>query len=112
MWTIFAYAKLRKGKSCWLWSIPKCPICGQEHQHGGGSLSKDPRRALTVPRVKHCDDTHPPMDDEKRRLVKQGVNIAMVEDPELHGYFLHYDHMVELGRLVDEKWRRQGILVD
>jgi hypothetical protein len=33
------------------------------------------------------------------------VELAPVDERELHGYHLHHAHMVELGRLVDEKWR-------
>jgi hypothetical protein len=33
--------------------VPACPICGEEHWHGGGRSGEDPRQYL-FHRVRHC----------------------------------------------------------
>jgi hypothetical protein len=48
-----APARLVRGRGCWLWIVPRCPLCGRKHQHGGGHLDADPR-ALLGHRVRHC----------------------------------------------------------
>lgn len=50
---VIAVARLKKGKSCYLWIIPQCPICGEDHEHGGGSLSGNPDNLLGS-RTPHC----------------------------------------------------------
>src|ERR1044071_8078779 len=40
------------GRGYW-WIVPKCPLCGDRHVHGGGNGDKDPRRFLSH-RVGHC----------------------------------------------------------
>jgi hypothetical protein len=50
---MIAIAKLRKGEGCYLWIIPQCPICGEEHEHGGGPLGGNPDDFLGS-RVPHC----------------------------------------------------------
>lgn len=49
-----APARLMRGRSCWLWIVPRCPRCGKRHQHGGGPLHGDPRRLLGH-RAGHCE---------------------------------------------------------
>src|SRR5262245_40090053 len=46
---------LKRGEDVWLWVIERCPFCGEEHVHGGGSLDGNPRRLLGY-RVAHCGD--------------------------------------------------------
>jgi len=48
-----ARAVLVRGRGCWLWIVPRCPLCGKQHQHGGGQLTGDPR-GLLGHRVAHC----------------------------------------------------------
>jgi hypothetical protein len=35
-------ALLERNGASWIWVIPACPYCGQEHHHYGGSLDEDP----------------------------------------------------------------------
>ncbi len=48
-----ALAILVRGRGCWLWIVPRCPLCRKRHQHGGGHFDDDPR-ALLGHRVGHC----------------------------------------------------------
>jgi len=48
-----APAVLQRGRACWSWVVPRCPLCGKRHSHGGGALDRDPRRLLGH-RVAHC----------------------------------------------------------
>lgn len=48
-----AEAVLTKGRDCWLWVVPTCPLCGGKHTHGGGSYQDDPREMLGH-RIAHC----------------------------------------------------------
>ncbi len=41
-----ARAVLRRGPSCWLWIVPRCPHCGASHVHGGGNFRQNPRALL------------------------------------------------------------------
>jgi hypothetical protein len=50
-----APAVLKRTAVCWHWVVPKCPLCGKKHTHGGGRLDQDPRRLLGH-RVPHCPD--------------------------------------------------------
>ncbi len=49
-----APAILKPGRGGYLWIVPRCPLCGREHQHGGGHLDAAPR-ALLGHRVGHCE---------------------------------------------------------
>jgi len=49
-----APAVLKSSRGCYLWIVPRCPLCGGQHQHGGGFLTGDPRMLLGH-RVSHCD---------------------------------------------------------
>lgn len=51
---IAARARLVRGRDCWLWIVPRCPLCGKRHQHGGGHCAADPR-ALLGHRLRHCE---------------------------------------------------------
>ena len=33
-----APAILKPSRGCYLWIVPRCPLCGRKHQHGGGQL--------------------------------------------------------------------------
>jgi len=44
---------LRKVSKTYIWVIPECPFCGEEHEHGGGRLGDDPKKFLGL-RVSHC----------------------------------------------------------
>lgn len=46
-------AILKPSRGGYLWLVPRCPLCGKKHQHGGGRLTGDPRRLLGH-RVAHC----------------------------------------------------------
>ncbi len=48
-----APARLMRGRGRFLWLVPRCPLCGKRHQHGGGHFDADPR-ALLGQRVPHC----------------------------------------------------------
>jgi len=48
-----APAILKPSRGCYLWIVLRCPLCGKQHQHGGGQLTGDPRRLLG-PRAGHC----------------------------------------------------------
>jgi hypothetical protein len=48
-----AISILKKVPGGWLWIVPVCPLCGQKHQHGGGSLKDNPRSFLGF-RSAHC----------------------------------------------------------
>ncbi len=48
-----APAALVPSRGCYRWLVVRCPLCGREHQHGGGHLDADPR-ALLGHRVRHC----------------------------------------------------------
>ncbi len=53
-----APARLVRGRGCWLWIVPRCPLCGKRHQHGGGHFDADPRTLLGH-RVGHCTRLSP-----------------------------------------------------
>jgi hypothetical protein len=53
-----APAILKPSRGCYLWIVPRCPLCGRKHQHGGGPLTGDPRDCLGH-RVAHCDGRAP-----------------------------------------------------
>ncbi len=53
-----APAILRPSRGCYLWLVPRCPLCGKQHQHGGGQLTGDPR-GLLGHRVAHCTGRSP-----------------------------------------------------
>lgn len=59
-----AYATPVPGRENWLWSVPSCPLCGQEHQHGGGPLSGDPQSMLGH-RLEHCATSYRFLEDNK-----------------------------------------------
>ena len=48
-----ALATLVRSRGCYLWIVPRCPLCSRKHQHGGGDLAGDPRTLLGH-RVAHC----------------------------------------------------------
>ncbi len=54
-----APAILKPSRGCYLWLVPRCPLCGKQHQHGGGQLTGDPR-ALLGHRVAHCGGSQRP----------------------------------------------------
>lgn len=58
-----ARAALSRGRDCWVWTVPECPFCGAQHEHGGGPLDGDPRQFLGH-RVAHCTDRQPVGDYE------------------------------------------------
>jgi hypothetical protein len=51
-----AGVRLVRGRECWLWEIPECPLCGQPHIHGGGYFNGDPRECLGH-RLSHCQES-------------------------------------------------------
>ena len=53
-----ALAVLSRGRACYSWVVPRCPLCGRKHAHGGGDLAGDPR-ALLGHRVAHCTGRSP-----------------------------------------------------
>ena len=48
-----APAVLKPSRGGYRWIVPCCPLCGKQHQHGGGYLTGDPRRLLGH-RAAHC----------------------------------------------------------
>ncbi len=48
-----APAILKPSRGCYRWLVPRCPLCGKQHQHGGGQLTGDPRTLLGH-RAAHC----------------------------------------------------------
>jgi len=48
-----ALTTLVRSRGCYLWQVPRCPLCGRKHQHGGGYLTGDPRTLLGH-RAGHC----------------------------------------------------------
>jgi len=70
-----AFVTLRRCRDVNLWVVAHCPLCGQKHVHGGGSLDGDPRELLRH-RVPHCCWPHRPSD----RDIASGY--TLVEDTE------------------------------
>jgi len=54
-----APAVLKPSRGCYLWIVPRCPLCGKQHQHGGGYLTGDPRTLLGH-RAAHCTHSQRP----------------------------------------------------
>ena len=54
-----APAVLKPSRGCYLWIVPRCPLCGKQHQHGGGYLTGDPRTLLGH-RAPHCGGSQRP----------------------------------------------------
>lgn len=48
-----AEAVLREQGNGYLWIVEKCPLCGEEHTHGGGMKGENPDDYLGY-RIAHC----------------------------------------------------------
>jgi hypothetical protein len=52
-----AEAVAYRGRDAWIWVVERCPFCGREHRHGGGTRE---RPAFLGARAAHCTDGGPP----------------------------------------------------
>jgi hypothetical protein len=68
----YAFARLSRQGDVWLWVVARCPVCGQRHVHGGGTIAGDPRELLGH-RVAHCG------------LNVESNGYVLTDDPGLHG---------------------------
>jgi hypothetical protein len=76
-------AVLKCGNVGWVWVVPQCPYCGDEHWHSGGPLSDDPYRFVGPDSSQVCT--------EADLGTKQGDSVST--DGDLMIYILQADHM-------------------
>ena len=70
-----ALAVLKPSRGCYLWIVPRCPLCGKRHQHGGGYLTGDPRTLLGH-RVAHCTGPQRPGESRGYELVEAVAQVV------------------------------------
>lgn len=79
-------AVLKCGNVGWIWVVPQCPYCGDEHWHSGGPLTADPYRFVGPDSAQACICAD---------LAREQVDSASV-DAQSMSYILQPDSMVSM----------------
>lgn len=79
-------AVLKCGNVGWIWVVPLCPYCGEEHWHSGGSFADDPARFVGPECAQTCarvdlgrQQDSAAMDADRMRYILQPQPLVNVE---------------------------------